>query len=251
MAIEIILLLFIAGLVAGAINAIAGGATLFTFPVLMAAGLPPTVANASNFVAMLPGNAAAIPAYASELGENKRETAWLVVATLAGGAVGSTLLILSTDTFFLELVPWLILIATLIYAFGERINAQITNWVGGPGSIAGAPGYFLVFLFSIYGGYFGAALGIIILAVLKIMGYLDFHKANAVKNLTNTAISLLGVAIFAYGDLIAWPEALVMMAGAAVGGYSSAHFARRVPQGFLNKIVIVMGFILSAYYFLK
>ena len=120
MSIEIILMLFVAGFVAGGVNAIAGGATLLTFPVLMAAGLPPTVANASNFVAILPGNAAAIPAYARELGDNRQEALRLVLFSLAGGAIGSVLLIYSTDSFFLKLVPWLILLATLFYAFGGK-----------------------------------------------------------------------------------------------------------------------------------
>ena len=251
MSIEIILMLFFAGLVAGGINAIAGGATLLTFPVLMAAGLPPTVANASNFVAVLPGNAAAIPAYARELGENRREALRLVLASLVGGAIGAVLLIYSSDSFFLKLVPWLILVATLFYAFGGKINEWAVTRFGGKAIAEGAPGYILMFLFSIYGGYFGAGLGVITLAVLKIMGYLDFHQANALKNLTNTAVTVLGVLLFAFSGLISWPEALVMMAGATVGGYAAARYARLVPQSLLHGCVIFLGFALSIYYFLK
>lgn len=251
MSIQIVLMLFTAGVIAGGINAIAGGATLFTFPVLMAAGLPPTVANASNFVAVLPGNAAAIPAYASELRENRQAALQLVFASLAGGAIGSILLVISPDAFFLELVPWLILLATLMYTFGERINASVARWVGSSGGPIGGIGYFLMFVFSIYGGYFGAGLGVITLAVLKIMGYLDFHKANALKNLTNTGLGLLGVAIFSYSGLIAWPQAIVMMVGAAVGGYISAYFARRVSQTLLHNAVVILGFCLAIYYFVK
>ena len=251
MSIEIILMLFVAGIFAGGINALAGGATLLTFPVLMAAGLPPIVANASNFVAVLPGNAAAIPAYAKELGSNKTEAFKLVVASLAGGAIGAVLLIYSTDNFFLELVPWLILMATLFFAFGGHINKYVSEKFGGGAIAAGMPGYCLMFTFSIYGGYFGAGLGVITLAVLKIMGYLDFHEANALKNLTNTMVSLLGVGIFAVSGLISWPEALIIMVGATLGGYGSAHFAKRVPQKLLNGAVITLGFCLSIYYFYK
>ena len=251
MSIEIILMLFVAGFVAGGVNAIAGGATLLTFPVLMAAGLPPTVANASNFVAILPGNAAAIPAYARELGDNRQEALRLVLFSLAGGAIGSVLLIYSTDSFFLKLVPWLILLATLFYAFGGKLNQWASAKFGGKAIAAGLPGYLLMFLFSIYGGYFGAGLGVITLAVLKIMGYLDFHQANAFKNLTNTVVSVLGVFLFAFSGLISWPEALVMMVGATAGGYGSARFARRIPQKLLNSAVITLGFLLSIYYFVK
>jgi uncharacterized membrane protein YfcA len=251
MAIEIILMLFLAGFVAGGINALAGGATLLTFPVLMAAGLPPTIANASNFVAVLPGNAAAIPAYAKELKGHKTEAYRLVVASLAGGAIGCIFLVYSTDNFFLEIVPWLILTATLLYAFGGRINEYISKRNQGKAIAEGWPGYFLMFLFAIYGGYFGAGLGVITLAVLKMIGYADFHEANALKNLTNTAVSLLGVGIFAVSGLIAWPHALVMMAGAAIGGYASAYYAKRIPQVLLTNTVIVLGFALSAYYFYK
>ena len=244
-------MLFAAGFVAGGVNALAGGATLLTFPVLMAAGLPPTVANASNFVAVLPGNAAALPAYARELGNHKQEAMRLVITSLAGGALGCVLLIYSTDNFFLEIVPWLILTATLLYAFGGKINEAVTKRNQGKAIAAGWPGYALMFVFSIYGGYFGAGLGVITLAVLKMIGYIDFHEANALKNLTNTAVSILGVIIFAYSGLIAWPQALVMMVGAAIGGYASAYYAKRISQKLLTSAVIILGFCLSAYYFLK
>lgn len=251
MAVEVIIMLLAAGFVAGGVNAIAGGATLLTFPVLMAAGLPPTVANASNFVAVLPGNAAAIPAYAKELGDNRAAAIRLTLISLLGGALGCIFLIYSTDNFFLDIVPWLILTATLLYAFGGKINEFINKRNGGQAIAAGAPGYIMMFTFSIYGGYFGAGLGVITLAVLKMIGYADFHEANALKNLTNTMVSILGVVIFSFSGLISWPEALVMMVGATVGGYASAYYARKIPQKLLANAVIVLGFCLSAYYFLK
>ncbi len=251
MSIEVILMLVAAGFVAGGINAIAGGATLLSFPVLMAAGLPPTIANASNFVAVLPGNAAAIPAYAKEIGKYRNDALKLGAFSLAGAAIGAYLLVISTDNFFLNIVPWLILTATLLFAFGGKINEYTTRKFGRSGLAAGWPGYGLMFLFSIYGGYFGAGLGVITLAVLKIMGYLDFHEANALKNVTNTMVSLLGVGIFTVSGMISWPEALVMMVGAGVGGYSSAWFARKISQKLLTFAVVILGLCLSVYYFIK
>ncbi|MEM7067566.1 MAG: sulfite exporter TauE/SafE family protein [Pseudomonadota bacterium] len=251
MSIEVILMLLGAGFVAGGINALAGGSSLLTFPTLMAAGLPPTVANASNFVSVLPGNATALPAYAQEIGNNRTAAIRLTLVSLAGGAIGSVLLIYSTDNFFLDLVPWLILIATLLFAFGNKINEFVKQYTGGRAAVEGIPGYIMVLLFSIYGGYFGAGLGVIMLAVLKMIGYTDYHEANALKNLTNTMIGILGVIIFSFSGLISWPHALTMMAGSAIGGYTSAYYARKISQKLLTNAIIVLGFVLSAYYFLK
>ncbi len=251
LSLEIILMLFGAGFLAGGINVIAGGATLVTFPVLLAVGLPPTVANASNFVAVLPGNAAGIPAYAKEISKNRTTALRFALASMAGGAVGCVLLIYSTDNFFIKIVPWLILTATILYAFGGQINKAVSARNGGKSMSQGFWTYVLIFFASIYGGYFGAGLGVIMLAVFNMIGYSDFHEANALKNLTNTVIGALGVVIFAASGLIAWSHALVMMAGAAVGGYVTVLYARRISQKFLKIAVIVLGFGLSAYYFLK
>ncbi|MEM7216325.1 MAG: sulfite exporter TauE/SafE family protein [Pseudomonadota bacterium] len=248
---EIILMLFATGIVSGVINVIAGGSSLLTFPVLVASGLPPVVANATNFVAVLPGNASALPSYAPELKKNRKMAVWLVAASLAGGLVGNLFLIHTTNEFFLEIIPWLILTATLIYTFADRIR-MILRARDSDGEIA--PSFthlFIVFLFSIYGGYFGAGLGVIMLAVLTLIGYSDFHEANALKNLTNTMIGALGVLIFAFSDLISWPHAIIMMAGAAIGGNIAVRFARRISQKLLANTVIVLGFCLTIYYFLN
>lgn len=253
---EIALILFAAGTVAGAVNAFAGGATLLTFPVLMAVGLPPTVANATNFVAVLPGNAFAIPAYREQLREQKADAARLLPISLAGGVVGAIALIFSSDNAFLALVPWMILGATLLYAFGDRINRIANGNLAAPSDDAQHPlprfgGMAALFVFSIYGGYFGAGLGVITLATLKIMGYLEFHQANALKNLTNTAVGITGVALFTVSGLVSWPHAIVMMTGAALGGYASARLTRHIPQAWLHWAIVVLGLCLSIYYFVK
>ena len=253
---EIALILFAAGAVAGAINAFAGGATLLTFPVLMAIGLPPTVANATNFVAVLPGNAFAIPAYRERLREHKADALKLLPISLAGGIVGAIALIFSSDHAFLALVPWMILGATLLYAFGDRINRITSGNRTAASDGAGTPmprigGMAALFLFSVYGGYFGAGLGVITLAIFKIMGYLEFHQANALKNLTNTAVGLTGVALFAVSGLVSWPHAIAMMSGAALGGYASARLTRHIPQTWLHWAIVVLGLCLSIYYFVK
>ena len=250
MPVEIITLLFFTGLLAGAISAIAGGSGLITFPVLLAIGLPPTVANATNFVSVLLGNITALPAYIREIKRYQQTAIRLVVAGCLGGAIGSTLLLMTDDSVFLDLVPWLILFATLLLAFGKRLRQIITKGRLSLAERNSAFGYVFVFLVSIYGGYFGAGLGVIILATLSIMGFEDFHEANALKNITNAMVGILGVAIYALSDKISWPHAVTLMCGSALGGYLGIKLARLVPSSWLSNAIVVLGFGLALYYFL-
>ena len=247
MNIEIILFLIIIGIVGGAWNAIAGGATLFTFPALMAVGLPPVVANATNYLAMLPSNAAALPAYSRELrGVGSRIWPLLIVSGM-GAITGSLLLLVSKEATFETLIPFLILAATVLFAFGTKINSILRSILNDRTSELVL--YAALFTFSIYGGYFGAGLGIILLAVVQIMGFTTFHVANSLKNLLATSFTLLSVAVFGIGGIIAWPEALVMMLGSTVGGYLGGRCGRLVNETYLRSGVVVFGFILSGVYF--
>lgn len=250
MTIESSLLLICVGLVGGAWNALAGGATLFTFPALMAVGLPPIQANATNYVAMLPSNAAAIPAYSWELKAIGWSQVWpLLAVSGVGSVVGSLLLLVSIQALFEVLIPFLILLATLLFAFGTNISAWVSNFDSSKTS-SGAL-YFALFFFSIYGGYFGAGLGIILLAIVQIMGFTSFHMANSLKNLLATSFTMLSIVVFGVGGIIAWPEALTMMTGSALGGYFGARYGRLVNEYYLRKGIIAFGLILSGYYFYK
>ena len=237
------------GVLGGAWNAVAGGATLFTFPALIAAGLPPVVANATNYLALLPSNAAALPAYAPEL----RRIGWallpLVLLSGLGALLGALLLLRSDPAVFVVLIPFLILFATLLFAFGDALRRRLLIRMGetrSRGVVLAA-----LALFSVYGGYFGAGLGIILLAIAQVLGFTDFHRANAVKNLLATSFTLVGILVFGLGGLIAWPEALVMMAGSTAGGYAGGRLARRVNPEWLRGAVIAFGLLLSAVYFLR
>lgn len=237
------------GLVGGAWNAIAGGATLFTFPALMAVGLPPVVANATNFLAMLPSNAAAIPAYRTELRAIGSRVWPLVFVSGAGALFGSLLLVMSEQALFEFLIPFLILTATILFAFGSKIADLLKRRLFG-----GAPTTALfgaLFVFSIYGGYFGAGLGIILLSIVQIMGFTPFNVANSLKNLLATSFTLISIAVFGAGGVIAWPEAFAMMIGSAMGGYMGGRFARLIDEFYLRVSVIAFGFILSAVYFAR
>ena len=234
------------GLFGGAWNAVAGGATLFTFPALMAAGLPPVVANATNYLALLPSNAAALPAYRQELRTVGRALWPLLIVSGLGAVAGSLLLLISDPKIFERLVPLLILLATLLFAFGGRLHGWLLALAGEAKSRT--PVYAALFLSSIYGGYFGAGLGIILLAIAQIMGWRDFHLANSIKNLLAVSFTLLSILVFGIGGLIAWPEAAAMMVGSTLGGYQGGRLAKRVDQRVLRVAVIVFGLVLSFWY---
>ena len=234
------------GVLGGVWNAVAGGATLFTFPALMAAGLPPLVANATNYVALLPSNAAALPAYRCELRQVGRALWPLVIVSGLGAIVGSVLLLFSDPAVFERLIPALILTATALFAFGDQIRAKLLHVAGG--TRTGSVVYLGLFVASIYGGYFGAGLGIILLGIAQIMGYSDFHVANAIKNLLASSFSLLSIIVFGVGGLIAWPQAFAMMAGSTVGGYLGGTFAKYINPQLLRGAVILFGVVLSGVY---
>ena len=234
------------GVLGGVWNAVAGGATLFTFPALMAAGLPPLVANATNYVALLPSNAAALPAYRCELRQVGRALWPLVIVSGLGAIVGSVLLLFSDPGVFERLIPALILTATALFAFGEQIRAKLLQVAGG--TRTGSVVYLGLFVASIYGGYFGAGLGIILLGIAQIMGYSDFHVANAIKNLLASSFSLLSIIVFGVGGLIAWPQAFAMMAGSTLGGYLGGTFAKYTNPRLLRGAVILFGVVLSGVY---
>ena len=246
---EQVAILVAIGLFGGVWNAVAGGATLFTFPALMAAGLPPVVANATNYLALLPSNAAALPAYRQELRRVGRALWPLLIVSGLGAIVGSLFLLISDPKIFEGLIPFLILLATLLFAFGGRLHGWLLALAGEAKSRALV--YAALFLSSIYGGYFGAGLGIILLAIAQIMGWRDFHLANSIKNLLAVSFTLLSIVIFGIGGLIAWPEAAAMMVGSTIGGFQGGRLAKRVNQRVLRGFVIAFGLVLSAWYFVE
>lgn len=247
MTLEITVFLLVTSLLGGFWNAIAGGASLFTFPALMIAGLPPIVANATNYLAMLPSNAAALAPYRHELAGFGKLITPLLIASGLGALVGSILLLLSEQSMFEILIPFLILFATLLFAFGDRLRTQMLNIMNRKS--ADGVLYIALFLFSIYGGYFGAGLGIVLLAIVQIMGYSPFHVANSLKNLLATFFTIVSICIFGLGGIIAWPEALIMMTGSTLGGYLGGRYSRYIREDYLRGVVIIFGLVLTAVYF--
>ena len=234
------------GIIAGAWNAIAGGATLFSFPVLMAVGLPPVVANATNFLALSPANLFALPPYLPELRKVGRQLVPILIYSGAGALIGSVLLVVSDPELFEVLIPFLLLAATLLFVFGDRLRNVLLTIAGERKSELVV--YFALFLVSIYGGYFGAGVGVILLALGQLLGFSDFHTANAIKNITATSFMVLSIILFGVNGLIAWPEAITMMIGSAAGGYVGGSYAKHVNQNILRFAVTAFGLTLTAVY---
>jgi uncharacterized membrane protein YfcA len=244
----IALLLFSAGILGGAINAVAGGATLFTFPAFMAAGLTPILANASSSVALTPGHLSGV------LSERRQLPAfdgkmWLHVAIAAiGGGVGAVLLLATPDRIFTALVPALIGAATLIFAFSKTLQAIFRPTdLSKPHESAVARQLILVPT-AIYGGYFGAGMGVMLMAVFSMTSDWAVRTANAVKNLLGAAANWAAIVIFAVQGVIAWQETAVMMIGAVIGGLTGGKLLAIVPVLWIRRFVIAMGVLMTGVY---
>lgn len=238
----IILMLFGAGFLGGLANAIAGGATLITFPAMLASGLPPVIANASNALAVLPGALMAAWANRGKLPGWSNGFALLLVSALLGGAFGGVLLMLTSDRLFSLLVPALIGFATLIFAFGKRIQGMVRGLADGS-EAAHRPD-----LPGRYGGYFGAGLGVMLMAVLAITGHEELRQANAIKNVAYQVANLTAVVVFVVMGLIAWPQTLVMLVGAACGGFSGGKLMAVLPAQAVRSTIIVIGCAMTLIY---
>ncbi len=245
---SIALLLLITGFIAGVCNAVAGGGTFFTFPAFLAAGLPPVVANASNSVAVWPGHAFAAIGYRTKLTGHMRSIRGSLLIALLGGIVGAVLAGVIANQVFASLIPFLLLFATLLFAFGRQLSALVERPIADTPHASFASRC-LEFLVAIYGGFFGAGLGIMLMASLLMLGVHDLQANNALKNLLGAVINSVAVVVFAVLGIVSWPHTLVAFVGAIAGGLAGARVARRLPAVWLRRIVIAVGLILSAYYF--
>ena len=248
MSLAIIALLFGAGVLGGVANAIAGGATLITFPAMLAAGLPPITANASNAVAVTPGHLIAAIADRGKLPPFGMRFLALTVVATGGGAIGAVLLLLTPGQVFLVLVPALIGLATLLFALAPRIQGKLasrrTGASEGTPPIASA-GFALA---SVYGGYFGAGLGVMMMAILSIITPHELRSVNAMKNLLSTAVGVATVAIFIGSGAVSWPETLVMLAGAVAGGFAGGRLVQVLPAKWVRAAVIAIGAVITIVY---
>lgn len=242
------LILIAAAFGAGLMNTIAGGGTFLTFPALVFVGLPPVAANATSAVAVFPGYLGGALGFRGELASfDRRRLIRLALITLAGGVVGSGLLLVSSNKAFSVVVPFLLLAATLIFLFGPRLRALAARHARDV-TPEGALGLFVV---AVYGGYFNGGLGIVLLALFALWGMSDLHRMNGLKNGLSFVLSTISVAIFALAGIVAWQQALVMAVAATAGGYAGAPVARWLPKEAVRWIIAAIGFTMSAVFFAR
>jgi len=240
-------LLFVAAAVGGAINSVAGGGSFVAFPALLFAGVPPVPANATNTIALWPGSLASVVAYRHALGAEdvRSRLVPLGAASLTGGLLGSVLLLRTSNQTFVLLIPWLLLFATLLFSFGGPVSRRLTR--GSQASLGVAAVVQLVI--GIYGGYFGGGMGIMVLAVLSLLGMDEIHVMNALKTMLQTLVNGVAVVAFIAAGAIAWGPGLVMIVGGIAGGYAGAAIALRVSQRYVRTLVLLVAWTMTAYFF--
>ena len=241
------LVVFVAAFVAGAINSVAGGGTLLTFPALVWVGLPSTLANATSTVALTPGSLGGLWGYRRDLRGLPGQTYLLVIPSVIGGIIGAVLLEMTPTAVFDRIIPLLILFATVLFMLQEPVQRLIkTTGKAHAGSRNWLIGALLFqFFVSLYGGYFGAGIGILMLAAFGIMGFTDIHQMNGLKAFLALCINGVAALYFIWQGMVSWPHALVMSAGAIVGGIWGAGIARRIGPKGVRRIVIAVGFTMT------
>lgn len=235
--------------VGGAVNSIAGGGTLLTFPALLALGVPPVSANATSTLALWPGSMASMWGYRRQLAGAERWAMRLAVPSILGGGIGAALLLATTDEQFRALVPWLVFGATLLFAvqgpvmkrLRTRASASPTGQIERP--LNPTTGMLIAqFAVGIYGGYFGAGAGIVMLAVFGLMGLTNIHQMNGLKNFNGICFNGIAAITFALMGQVNWPIGVVMAVGSSAGGYLMSGLAQKVPQVWVRNAVTAIGF---------
>ena len=243
-----IIILAAAGFLAGTVNAIAGGGTFFTFAALVFGGLPTLDANATSAVALTPANFASVAAYRAEVRVYARDIVPFAVIGVIGAAAGVWILITLGDSGFRPTVPWLLLLATALFA-GSGLIRRLAP-IAGQG-VHGVGGYLVMAVVAIYGGFFGAGMGIMMLATLSVIESGNFHKINAIKNVTGALIQTVSAVLLIAGSLVHWPQALTTMAASIAGGYVGVSVARKIPERIMRIVVVAVGSALTVVFFLR
>ncbi|MEO7018772.1 MAG: sulfite exporter TauE/SafE family protein [Ktedonobacteraceae bacterium] len=263
------LILFVAAILGGTLNSVAGGGSFIGFPALIYTNVVPKLANTTNTIALWPGSLAAAWALRKELAsQNKALLLVLGITSLIGGTGGALLLLSTPEATFVHLIPYLMLAATLLFAISPLVNARLKQRatlrqkkevalqakevvVARFSSTALAGIAVLQLVIAVYGGYFGGGIGILMLASLGVMGMENIHEMNAVKNMLATCINGVAVITFVILGAVVWPDALVMIGGALIGGFGGAYYARKLDPKFVRGFVIVVGCTMTVIFFFK
>jgi uncharacterized membrane protein YfcA len=244
--------LIVAAFIAGVLNAVAGGGSFLLFPAMLSMKMLPVQANATNTVALWPGQLTSIAAYRDDIRKNLRLAMLLGVAGLLGGTGGAIVLLNTPQTTFLHLVPWLLLVAATIFA----LAGPVSRWLEGRKGSAvlthpprQLPVFFCTIVVCFYIGYFGAGAGFLLITLFSLFGFQDLNEINALKVVSTTMANGMAFIIFVFNGQVVWRYCLAAMVTCAIGGYTSARFARMIPQPLLRGIVIFIGFGMAAWFF--
>jgi uncharacterized membrane protein YfcA len=238
--------------IAGALNSIAGGGSFLSFPLMVFLGIPSVNANATNTVALWPGTLASTGAYRKSLNAKLlRRMVPLVLITLAGSLWGAVLLLKTHQRTFDHLVPWLLLLGTVLFTFRSTVNRWTSGHHPGQGPAAARVTWITMLqaALGIYIGYFGAGVGILMMPLLSMMGIEDIHAMSGVRMLLVTCGNAIAVTVFIVAHAVYWQQALIMMVGAIAGGYGGAYIAQKLEQRTVGYLVIAIGYCMSAYFF--
>jgi uncharacterized membrane protein YfcA len=244
--------LFVAGILGGALNAVAGGGSFVAFPALLFTGVPPIAANATNTVALWAGVVASGGAFRERLDVPRKIMIPLLITSFIGGVAGAILLLKTPAHTFLKVLPWLMLGATLLFIFGRKLAGRRASSIAHDATMAAIVGASVFELaVAVYGGYFGGGVGIVNLAMLAAIGMTDIHAMNALKSVLGSAINGAAVLVFIVKGAVYWPQAVVMILGALIGGYFGAKYSLKLPQNLVRTFVILVGLGMTAYFFVK
>ncbi len=252
LALPTVIFLFVAGALGGALNAVAGGGSFIAFPALLFSGVAPIAANATNTVALWVGTTASGGAYRKHLDISRRVMIPLTATSLIGGIAGAYLLLHTPAQTFLRVLPWLMLGATLLFVFGNRLSRGTGGSISRDASTTAlAIAALFELVVAVYGGYFGGGVGILNLAMLAALGMTDIHAMNALKVVLGGLINGVAVITFIVAGAVVWKQGSVVTVGALCGGYFGAHYAQKLPGAWIRGFVIAVGTTMTAYFFWK
>ncbi len=245
------LLLFGAAFLGGLLNSVAGGGGFLCFPALLFTGVPPINANATNTVALWPGTVAATAAYRGSLLSTRGLILPLTLTGIAGALLGAVVLLKTPQSTFLRLIPWLMLVATLLFAFSGRISAWLRARTTHTSRHAMAGAALFQLIIAVYIGYFGAGSGILMLAMFALLGVENIHAMNGLKTYLASVCNAVAMATFIIAKAIFWPQAILMVIGATIGGYGGAYFAQKVRPDLVRQFVVLVGTGMTLYFFIR
>ncbi len=237
-------LLVAAGIVGGILNSVAGGGSFITFPALMFVGIPPIAANATNTFAVSAGYLSGAYGFRQDIAKQPQIILSIVLLSLLGGAVGALLLLNISEQLFTQTIPWLLLFATFLFMFGEKLSVhlakipKVSTWLGG-----------ILLIVSAYGGFFNAGLGIVVLSYLVLAQYTDINQMNGLKLLVSSCVSLSAICIFVYQGVIAWLPGIAVLVGSVIGGYLAARVSRQINPNYVRNFVILSSMLMTIYFF--